>query len=177
MVNKGIPSADIIQNLEINFNLTNDVATKVLSDFLNETQLESGFFENRVLKVRDNPGFLTEIKLEPFTSNMLFKMTNINNLEYLDTIQTYFEFIIRVTQNLYDDTFDKEVNSLCLKKKISIEQISFSEKIVPVEKTGEEIVFDDDDLNLVGDDALDIMFGEEGDDVEFGDDIVEMIGR
>ena len=65
----------------------NEAATKYVK-FINEVEIESGLYENKRLKIRENPGFLTKINIDSFTSNIYtrrtiagdFVVTNIHHI-------------------------------------------------------------------------------------------------
>ena len=186
LVNRGVMQSEIIYSLISNFNLDEEQAKKIFVGFLNEVQIESDLHENRQLRVKENPGFLTTMRLDTHDSNLKFEVSGINNIAYLTHIPIYLEFIIRISQGLYDEEWESKIASVCGRKKLKTEEVIVATEQVkeqPQELLFEEDEGDDDFLDLLGEDeeseeegdeALDIEFGDDielGDDIEVGEDI------
>ena len=105
---------EIIENLIDNHKITEDTAKKKLVDTINSLELEQSIFENKKLKVKNNPGFLTTITRDKFKDNIEINVNNIDNINYLVFIPTIINNIIAISQKLLKNS-DKlsKINSLC----------------------------------------------------------------
>ena len=56
----GLRSPDIIPLLQENFSLSVDESKKFIANVLSELQTEEGAKQNKRLKIKNNPGFLTK---------------------------------------------------------------------------------------------------------------------
>ena len=86
LINQGKPMNLILESLEKNFDLSYDEAKVVYGGLLGEIEIEQGINENKRLRVRNNPGFLTTITLQGFTNTINILVENINNIGYLETL-------------------------------------------------------------------------------------------
>ena len=116
LVNKGFPRTEVITSLTQNFNIERSEAEEVYIRFISEVEVERGLYENKRLKIRDNPGFLTTIKIDNFTSNIIVEVSNIDNVLYLETIPKMLFSIISLTQNTYNKDYKHDVSKICKKK-------------------------------------------------------------
>ena len=161
LVNKGYPRTEVITSLTHNFNIERSEAEEVYIRFINEVEVERGLYENKRLKIRDNPGFLTTIKIDNFTSNIIVEVSNIDNVLYLETIPKMLYSIISLTQNTYNQDYKKDVGKIC-KKKVK-EATVIADIVAPAEQqfqTNQKTKINDlQDLAFIGDDDE-----EEGDD-------------
>ena len=194
LINKGLPRQEVITILTQNFSLTKEEAETLFARFLSEVQVERGLYENKKLKIKENPGFLTTITLDNFQSNITIAMENINNIYYLDTIPTYINSLIVLTEGSYNKSIKSEVNKLCKstksKKSKSVEVVK--DIVAPAEQTlleakrkkiatkAKEIKFDDDEDDDDDDDFMNMLLGDDEEDsvsvggtgsLEFGDSI------
>jgi hypothetical protein len=147
----------------------------VFVEFINEIEVEQGVFENRTLRIRDNPGFSTEFEMEKYTTTLIIKMSLINNIYYLDVIPIYLKALLEISQGLVK-------SPLCTKKPIEEKKKSdiseivapsdkpFGENETPVILPGEELDFDDGG----DDDMLDFLMNSE--DEGEGEDEEQMEG-
>ena len=194
LINKGLSRQEVITTLTQNFSLSKEEAETLFAKFLSEVQVERGLYENKKLKIKENPGFLTTITLDRFQSNITIAMENINNIYYLDTIPTYINSLIILTEGLYDKSIKPEVNKLCKSKKdksvevvkdivAPVEQTMLDEKRKNIATKAKEIKFDDEEEDD-DDDFMNMLLGDdEGEDspleggadtpesLEFGDSI------
>ena len=132
LVNKGISRGEILSALVQNFNIEREDAAQRYVDFISEVEIERGLYENKRLKIRDNPGFLTTIKVDSFTNNILIEVGNIDNINYLLTIPKMLYSIIVLTQNIYNPIYKKNITTLC-KKEVE-EKSKFKDIIAPAEQ-------------------------------------------
>ena len=181
LINKGLSRTDVINSLIQNFTLTKEEAETLFAKFLSEVQVERGLFENKKLKIKERPGFLTTITLDKFQSNITIAVENINNIYYLDTIPIYINSLISLTEGVYDKTIKSEVNKLCKGKKTKslevvkdivaqVEQSLMEEKKKNIITKAKEIKFDDDDDDDDEDDFMNMLLGDDEDDDEDGEE-------
>ena len=106
---------DIIQALLENFpdDLNEKEARELVAKVANELEVERGVKKTDI-KIKENPGFKTEITLDLETATLKIVTENINNLNYLYTIPIYLDTIIRLTQDKTSTTYPiAEINRLC----------------------------------------------------------------
>ena len=116
LVNKGYLRNEVITSLVNNYNIDKTEAENIYIRFINEVEVERGLYENKRLKIRDNPGFLTTIKIDNFTSNIIIEVSNIDNVLYLETIPKMLYSIVSLTQNTYNQEYKDDVSKVCKKK-------------------------------------------------------------
>ena len=110
----GVSDTELVENLIHNFKLTADEARQKLVTLLNEFQVEQGLYENKRLRIRNNPGFPTKIIQDKFKNNIFIEVDNIDDIYYLDTIPIYLDSLIRITQNIDSTGVPKEeISQLC----------------------------------------------------------------
>ena len=187
LVNKGNPRSEVITSLANNYNIDKLEAEEIYIRFINEVEIERGLYQNKRLKIRDNPGFLTTIKIDNFTNNIIIQVSNIDNVLYLDTIPKMLYSIISLTQNTYNQEYKSDVSRVCKKK--TKEATIIADIVAPAEQQfqnrqkvkindKQELTFigEDDDEEEGDDDYLAMLLGVEDDDMGGGstpeDDIV-----
>ena len=137
LINLGNNENEIITQLVQNFGLTNEEAQKKFIDLFSSLQVFQNLHPNRRIKIKNNPGFLTTIKRDNFTQNILIQVNNINDIFYLDTIPIYLDSLIRITQNIQSSpALEAEINTLCKKTKVKEDTkikdiVAISEKVFP----------------------------------------------
>jgi hypothetical protein len=174
----GMGDAELVESLIQNFTLTVEEARQRLVDLLNEFQVEQGLYENKRLRIRNNPGFPVKISQDKFKSNIFVEADNIDDIYYLDTIPIYLDSLIRITQDISSTAVPKQaIIDLCKqaaqKETYVMEDIvapaehplesNFSPNIVAQELQFEETPAADSD-NL--DDLLDFMGESEEEEEE-----------
>ncbi len=182
LVNKGLSRNDIVNSLSQNFNIDKDEALGKYIKFINEVEIERGLYENKRLKIRDNPGFLTKINIDSFTNNILIEVSSIDNIYYLYTVPKILYSTILLTQNQYNPKYKSDVALLCKRKVKDI--ITMKDIVAPAEQQFtkqtkakindlQELTFEeeeeDDDIEDGDEDYLQQLMGLEDDDE--GDDI------
>ena len=162
VINKGLQRGDIIEKIKDNFGLSSDEAEQKFIAFINEVDVEQGIFENRKLRIKDNPGFPVTINREKFTSNIIASVNDINNVDYLNLIEIYLRSLVSIIQGR-----DEESKSVCKKKSIQ-EDIVAPEIIAQVSKPeiveASELVMGDDDDDEDYDDVYAMMESDSDDD-------------
>ena len=164
LVNKGYLRNEVITSLVNNYNIDKTEAENIYIRFINEVEVERGLYENKRLKIRDNPGFLTTIKIDNFTSNIIIEVSNIDNVLYLETIPKMLYSIVSLTQNTYNQEYKDDVSKVCKKK--TKDTTIIADIVAPAEQqfqTNQKTKINDkQELTFVGD--------EDDDEEEDGDD-------
>jgi hypothetical protein len=112
---QGLRGNDIIQALLENFSddLNEQQARELVSKVANELEVERGVKKTDI-KIKENPGFKTEITLDRESATLKIVTENINNINYLYTLPIYLDTIIRLTQDKSSTNYPvSEINSLC----------------------------------------------------------------
>jgi len=145
-----------------NFNLIEEKAVEIMDGFLKEIRLAADAFENRKLKVEDNPGFNIHIETKNIDYvnvklQRLFEIKNINDITYLtnDIIKRYLIALVNISQL-------KEPLPECTKK-IKEKKIENIKEIYENPLEDAKIGFDSDDDD---DDLFDLMSGFDEEDEE-----------
>lgn len=178
---------EVIELLILEFNISEEEAQNKLISFLNEVNIQRNMFNNKKIKIRNNPGFPISIKFNNIKNLFEILISNIDNIKYLKTIPIYINSFFKL---LKGET-NKFVTSTDIKKKcekkekevISKEEIisniekSPSKSKIPVnileqmnEDTDEE--GDDDFLNLISN----INIDDEEESVEEGSHLIDQQG-
>ena len=172
---------EIINELVENYpnELTFDQAKELISDLLNEEQLEIGARKSDI-KIKDNPGFKIDITVDLKTSILKIVTENINNLNYLNTLPIYLDTLVRLTQDIKSTTYPVvDITKTCGEEapvNVVFKDISSSteESIIngePAEMEEDEDVYyekkaEDKDKVVIdkGRSAYNILFGDDDDD-------------
>ena len=114
----------IIQGLIDNFSMSESSARSRVAEVLRATDVVKTLYKSKQVRSRTNPGFLTKMELENFSSTVKISVNGIDNINYLLTIPVYLDSILRITQNPESTRVSSEtINELCLKKEIIEKQI------------------------------------------------------
>jgi hypothetical protein len=137
-LNQGSRDIEIIQGLMSNFGLSQEAARDKLASFVTGLQVVQNAFQSKKLKIRNNPGFLTKIKREKFSTNISIEVDGINGVGYLDTIPMYLDSLIRITQAPSSSKVpSKTVTDLC-KKRPAVAEEAVVDKVAAAEKPNAE---------------------------------------
>jgi hypothetical protein len=159
LINKGNRGDDILNELKMNFNLNEDDAKIKFASVIREIELERNLYQNKKIKVKNNPGFLTMIQLEKFKANVIVNVNGINDLKYLYTIPIYIDSLLRIS--LYPTTTSiSEVSVLNKCKKKTIEEDKVEDIVAPSELPYKD---NEDNIELFYQ-AEEIKFNEPGKD-------------
>jgi len=113
---------DIIQGLISNYNLTDVKAREKYSSFVTSLQTMQTAFQNKKIKVKNNPGFsiiIIKKKNEENENMILVTITGINDVGYLTTIPIYVDSLLRITQDPNSTSIKKSIiDAKCKKVKI-----------------------------------------------------------
>ena len=139
-----------------NFNLSDVKAIEIIDNFLKETRLAVDAFENKKIKIEDNPGFDIHIETKNIDYvniklKQLFEINNINDITYISNniIQKYIVALLNI--NKLETPLDICVKKVEEKKIEKIKEIYDN----PLDEDT-KIVFNDEDDD---DDLLDLMSG------------------
>jgi len=181
LIKKDTPAANIIQQLKINYQLDEEAAQLKYLTWMDEKQVERGRFENKKIKILNNPGFPCYFTFED--DSVTISITEIDNIYYLQTIPIYINTLIRLSQykkilkGAPQKAFTKIIKSICNKKTGEVQQVFSDIKAVAEKDINEqdgslafvagEIVFEDS----VDDDMLSMFGGDDDDDdAEYSDE-------
>ena len=173
VINKGDQRQTVIEKMKDNFGLSQEESEEKFITFINEVDVEQTIFQNRKLRIKDNPGFATTIEMVKFTSNITITVKDINNINYIDLVSNYVSSLLSMVQGKEED----KVSSICSKKyqpkEVTIPEIigegekPFGENKTPVITDAKELIFDDEGGD---DDILDMLLGSDDDDDDEGED-------
>jgi len=171
---------DLIQNYDdMNEETANDVLIKTIKDL----ELVRGANKRRNIMIKMNPGFKTNMILNPIKSELKIVVSGINNIFYLDTIPVYIDSFVRISQDINSTKVNvSEIETLCSgdiieELDINPDEIvaqseeNIKENEVPIIKDDSPIYFSESSGSLPdNDDLLDLIGFAEGDDNE--DDMI-----
>jgi hypothetical protein len=112
---QGLRGNEIIQALLENYpdDLNEQEARELVSRIANELEVERGVRKTDI-KIKENPGFKTNITLDLETATLKIVTDNINNINYLYTLPIYFDTMVRITQDKTSTRYPiNEINKLC----------------------------------------------------------------
>jgi hypothetical protein len=147
LINKAHDSNEIISELKENFNLTDEEASTKLTSILSEIESQLKVYKNKRIKVDTNPGFLTKISLEKFSSNVIINVFGINDLQYLYPLNIYINSLIRLSQDPSSTDIPLEdIKQICKGKGVSDEKkiediVVVAQQALPYQQA-EAIAFD-----------------------------------
>ena len=189
-INVNTDEDEIIQDLALNFNLTVEKAREKYAEFITSVQVVTNAFNNKKVKVKNNPGFLVTITKEQFSNMHLINVTGIDNINYLDTIPIYIDALLRLTQfpmktSVSIERMDKQCKAPASKAKQQViikdivaasEQPYFENKKLSIvdeeliekkeEALNEEIIGENDYQDDEGTDILNMLLGFGADEEE-----------
>lgn len=150
-VNNGLKSKKIIQKLQDNFGLKHADAKNEYEKWLSNAIVEANAYNNKRLKIKDNPGIICTLKnTNSNTNDYIFKTTNIKNIN--DIQYLLFHFLITCYTSTYDYKKDKLLTSLykkSLNEKIKTPKSSKSTSKT-TSPTGEKLEYTFDILGDIG---------------------------
>jgi len=122
---------DIIAIIMQKFNMDMNEASMKLAEYLNGCNRIQGRFINKSVDIAENAGFTTLINILPFENKCIIEINNINNIEYISTINVYIDSFIRMTQ--YPGTSNiplSTIQKICKKSMMIKETKSHIENVV-----------------------------------------------
>ena len=152
---QGLRGDEIIKSLLDNFpdDLTREQAIDLVRKVANELEVERGVRKTDI-KIKENPGFKTEITLDKETATLKIETENINNINYLYTLPIYLDTIVRLTQDVKSTNYPlSEINNLCTQNET--EDISFDEITSTSELSAKELsTKEDEDTEFEPDETI-----------------------
>ena len=99
----------VILNIKHTFDIDKETAIQYFANWQSEIQMEVDKFENKKIKILDNPGFDIKIIRKDYYSDTmevcnLIKIKNINNIHYLKYIEKYVFVLIALINNNYNES-------------------------------------------------------------------------
>ena len=178
LINMGVKKTELIDQLKVNFDLSNDEALNKYANWMRNIQVEQQLYENRKLKIKSNPGFPVTIIKEKFNNNIIITVGSINNVKYVDVITIYINVLIEMTQDIKGIPVKSSlINKLCnssLKEDEDDITPDRDSKISLALERQEDFILNDTGISY-DDEGLDDEYGligllEEGSDEEDDDD-------
>jgi hypothetical protein len=172
VINQGNQREGVIEKLRDNFDMTRDEAEARFINFINEVEVEQGVYQNRKLKIKDNPGFATSFVMKKFTTELIITISNINSVGYLEVIPIYLSSLVEMVQQRQEDLVKPLCSRTPILEEAPVEEIvalpeqPFSENETPVVTAAKELVFDDEG----DDDMLDMLLGSDDEEDEDEDE-------
>ncbi len=73
---------EIIQGLVEYFSMSESTARSTVAEVLRSTEVVKTLYKSKQIRNKNNPGFLTKIELENFSSTANISVSGINNINY-----------------------------------------------------------------------------------------------
>jgi len=149
---QGLRGEEIISALLENFpdDLTREQAIDMVRKVANELEVERGVRKSDI-KIKENPGFKTEIVLDLETATLHITTENINNVNYLYTLPIYLDTMVRLTQDKTSTNYPiVEMNKFCSAGEDEIVDVLFPD----ITSSTEESAIDGEDAEIEGDEIV-----------------------
>ena len=133
-ISQGFKFDEIVEALTNNYEgIDETAASELIAKIRNELELIRGANRRRDLMIKINPGFKTTVELDSIRSEIKITVSNINDINYLNTIQVYIDSFLRITQDLNStDVPASRIKQLCSAGEI--EDIIFEDIVAQSEK-------------------------------------------
>ncbi|RZD40644.1 MAG: hypothetical protein CXT73_06340, partial [Methanobacteriota archaeon] len=105
-----VSSRNIITELIANFKLTRVKALDLLTNFMTESGFQLEVFSNKSFSIAKSSGFDVKIEMKQnanLQQKLYIKYYNINNEKYLNYIDKYTSFLIKIIENKVDEHYKK----------------------------------------------------------------------
>lgn len=133
-LNAGVRDVELIKGLIDNYQIKNEEdARGLLVDFVSRQQVVQEAFKNKRFKIKNNPGFLTRMNVEKYTTRLITNVDGINHIGYFNTIPKYIQALIIMSQGTQNPTFNSSIDTLCKEDPSTNESIT-EDLIAPVEE-------------------------------------------
>jgi len=158
-IDQGLKIDEIISELLQQYeDLDEDSATDLIVKIRTELEVVRGANKRRSLMIKINPGFQTVISANLITSEILIKVSGINDIYYLNTIPVYLDTMIRITQDIKSTNIESSIiSNLC--SGAEVEDIEFGQITAQSEQ-----VLDDNEVPVIEDETA--IYSNEKDDAE-----------
>lgn len=194
-VNNGLTRNKIIKQIENNFGLSHEKAIDTYGTWLENAIVEANAYNNRKLKVKNNPGISCLLEKIEDTSSYIYnlKVTNITQIFYVEQLCKYISLLFYVSSNSItdDDSLSKLYKQTLKEKTIQISKSSKSSKSSKPKSSSDKpkptfnILFDDIEIKakqapIIKDQAdidnIDIDDAEIGSEDVMDDDLLDILG-
>ena len=101
LYSKDIDIEEVLERLKSTFQISEKSAREKVAETLRSVELIQSAHRSKSLKLRNNPGFLTQINQEKFKKVITISLSNINDINYLSVIPVYIYSLINLTQKKY----------------------------------------------------------------------------
>lgn len=174
-IDQGLKIDEIITELIKQFeDLDEEAATDLIVKIRNELEVTRGANKRRSLMIKINPGFQTIMNANLITSEILIKVSGINDIYYLNTIPIYIDTLIRITQDI-NSTEIKSSEILKLCSGSEVEDIEFGQITAQSEQS-----LDDNEVPIIeGESAMysdEKGMAESPEQVENMDELLDLLG-
>jgi hypothetical protein len=150
---QGLRGNEIIQALIENFpdDLNQEQARELVAKVANELEVERGVRKSDI-KIKNNPGFKTEIVLDLETAVLKIITENINNINYLFTLPIYLDTMVRITQDKNSTNYPaSEIKKICGVQETT--DISIPDIVSSTESSAKE----GEEANIEGDESIEYI--------------------
>jgi len=145
---QGLRGQEIYQALLENFpeDLTQEQAIELVRKVANELEVERGVRKTDI-KIKESPGFKTEISIDLETATLKIVTENIDNINYLYTLPIYLDTMVRLTQDKTSTKYPTtEINLLCGDEEpIDISFPDITSSTESSAKDGEDVIIEGDE--------------------------------
>ena len=167
----------VIEALILNFNITEEEALLEVVTFLNNFNQINGRYVNKSFDILENQGFHTLLRNFKNEAKLSFTIANINNIGFINVIETYLDSIFRIMQlPASTNVSSNEIAQICLKKQIT--QLNKEEVAIIIPEVNKTVInadpnitteiIDEDDED--DEDDTDVIFFDEEDEDEEGEE-------
>lgn len=181
---------DVVDLVSKNFEISMDESKLKVTEWLQTTEVEQNTFHGRKIKVKNTSGIPIYITKDKYSNKITIKITDIDQLLYLETIPIFIDILLRLSQDIMNERIDRTQLSLLCND--DIKQIKIQKDITPPQEKpfddrddvvidNGKIMFDNQDTDDE-DDLLDALMESDDDvdddnDVDDGDVIFEDLGE
>ena len=136
LLNSGATQSETVQGIVSNYpEYDVEKAKEKVLEFVSSLQVVQNMFQNKKLKIKNNPGFLTTISKDKFDNNLKIIVSGINDISYIDTIPIYIDSLLRLTQDTKNLSIPlDEIKELCTSKVSKTKEVAVDDIIAPADK-------------------------------------------
>jgi hypothetical protein len=167
---RGFDEVDILEDIIEQQGKTEEEARQILAGVITNLQVIRNTFQNKRLRVKNDPGFPIQLKRNPETNNLDITINDISDVGYVARVKMFIDSVVRLVESPDSISIEEsKIKSICKGKFTEVTQI---EEVVAapekelgdneeIEIVGEDVVFDDGAEN---EDYLDMLLGDDDDD-------------
>ena len=163
LIQQNMNDIEVIKSLKNTFELEKQEAVDYFVNWQKQIQMEVDKFENKKIRIMDNPGFNISIVKEDHFFDKLeicnsIKVKNITNIYYLKYVEKYILILIGLIKSLFNED---ELKDICL----TSEDIDIKES-----KFDRDILLDDDEIKknqiLLQTGKVELYLSDDDDDID-----------